>query len=378
MTLDFSRRLGGGARLERFTFLRPGALPLAGGDAHYHPDLRDTVLDFAWGVPYGEVLNPQMAARAERAWLSALGCPDERNFAVGWDLFLLPKDPLNKPDSAFWRLDSHHYVRYPTWSELPDTGLDPLCRRIFRTARPGGGLRHFSLDTIRSRLQSLLPQRLVVSVQDEGGRPAAGATLELWRSHPDSRRTFGARLEGRPETFISDTNGTFRLPTGLSWFTPEELVFGTQGSNATTYWRVKFGRKQLEGWLDATDLARLADDSGRVRLAWTLPGGSSAPWREASAKWPRGWLAAQADSAGVVFLGISIPEEGQFVLRFLDPRGHEFLRAKPVHLARGVHERILSPNLPEGWWDVRLDGTSDRWQVRMYQPPKRQIQSGPP
>jgi hypothetical protein len=134
---------------------------------------------------------------------------------------------------------------------------------------------------------------------------------------------------------------------------------------------VKFCRKQVEGWMDATDLARLSDDSGRARIAWTLPGGSSAPWREASAKWPHGWLAAQADSAGVVFLGMSIPEEGPYVLRFVDQRGHEFLRAKPVHLARGVHERILSPNLPEGWWDVRLDGTSDRWQVRLYQPSRR-------
>jgi hypothetical protein len=124
--------------------------------------------------------------------------------------------------------------------------------------------------------------------------------------------------------------------------------------------------------MDATDLARLSDDSGQARLAWTLPGGSSGAWREASSKWPHGWLAAEADSSGSVFLGLSVPEEGQYVLRFLDQRGREFLRAKPVHLARGVHERILSPGLSDGWWDVRLDGASDRWEVRMFQPPRRQ------
>ena len=364
---DLSQRTGSQLKLERFVLVRPGALPLAGGDPHYHPDLRDTSVDFAWGVPYGEAMDPRMAARAERVWFSALGCPDERNFAVGWDMFLLPKDPRNQPDTALWRLDSNHYVRFPNWSEVPDSGLDPLCRRIFGRSTPGRGLRHFSLDTVLLCLQSSLPTSLTVTVSDAGGRPAAGATLELWRSRPDSRRTFGARLEGRPETFISDTDGIFPLRTGLSWFAPEgPLVFGTQGSNATTYWRVKFGRKQVEGWMDATDLARLADDSGRARVSWNLPGGSSVAWREASSKWPHGWLAAQADSAGSVSLGISIPEEGQFVLRFVDPLGHEFLRAKPIHLARGVHERILSPGLPEGWWDIRLDGASDR-----FQPPRR-------
>lgn len=368
---DLSRRTGAPAKLERFVLVRPGALPLAGGDPHYHPDLRDTVVDFAWGVPYGEALDRRMASRAERVWFSALGCADERNFAVGWDLFLLPKDPSNQPDTSLWRLDAHNFVRYPTWSELPDTGMDPFCRRVFGIARPGRGLRHFSLDTLRARLEQLLPSRLVVTVSDAGGRTAEGATLELWRSQPDSRRTFGARLEGPPRIFLSDSIGSFPLPTGVSWFTPEALVFGAQGSNALTYWRVKSGRRKLEGWMDATDLARLSDDSGQARLAWTLPGGSSGAWREASSKWPHGWLAAEADSSKTVFLGLSIPEDGLYVLRFLDQRGHEFLRAKPVHLSRGVHERTLSPGLPDGWWDVRLDGASDRWEVRMYQPPRR-------
>jgi len=370
---DFAKRVEGGARLERFVLVRPGALPLAGGEAHLNPDLRDTTLDAVWGVPYGEVLGPDLVRRAERAWLSARGCPDERDFAEGWDLFLLPRDSLNKPYDIHWQVDSNHYVHFPSWSQLPDTGLDPLCRRILRMDPPGRGLRFISLDTLRARLDSLLPRRLDVSIQDDGGRPVSEARLELWRSRPDSRRAFGARLEGGPDTFVADTSGGFPLGSGEAWFRSDTLSFGIGGSNALTYWRVGLGRKQMEGWMDATDLARLADDSGRARVVWNLPGGSSAPWREASAKWPQGWLAAEADSTGDLTLGLSIPQGGMFVLRLVDSLGNEFLRSRPIHLARGVHEKILSPGLSQGWWDVRLDSPSQRWQVRVYQPARRPV-----
>ena len=123
--------------------------------------------------------------------------------------------------------------------------------------------------------------------------------------------------------------------------------------------------------MDATDLARLADDSGRARVVWNLPGGSSSSWREASAKWPQAWLAAEADSAGNLTLGLSIPQGGMFVLSLVDSVGNEFLRSRPIHLARGVHEKVLAPGLSQGWWDVRLDGPSQRWQVRIFQPARR-------
>jgi hypothetical protein len=367
---DFSGRVDGGARLGKLVFVPSGALPLAGGEAHFHPDLRDTALDAAWGLPASDSLDARSARAAERAWLSIRGCPDERNFAVGWDLFRLPDDPSNKPDSIFWRRDAHHYVRFPTWSEVPDSGLDPACVRALRLDPPRGRLKLFSVDTLRRRLGQLVPRRLEVSVTDQG-RPAPGAILEIWRAKPDARRSFAARLEGRPDAWISDTTGTFPLRTGLEWLTGDTLAFGAAGSNAVSYWRVKYRRKQVEGWMDATDLARLADDSGLARIRWELPGGSSGPWKEASEKWPHGWLAAQADSSGILVLGISAPEETDYVLRIVDARGREFLRARPVHLVRGVHERILSPGLPEGWWDIRLDGPSERWQVRVRQPPRK-------
>jgi len=370
LVADFSRRVEGGARLERFVWVDSAALPLAGGDAHHHPDLRDSGLDAAWGVPATDEPTRSTVRQAERAWLSARGCPDERNFAVGWDLFLLPRDPYNKPDSLLWRMDTRNYVRFPSWSELPDSGgLDPLCRKVLRLDPPGHGLRLFSVDTLRTRLEDLLPAQLETGVDDDGGRPASGAVLELWRAVPDPRRPFGARLEGRPDTLRADSAGRFSPPSGRSWFTDGAIVFGTAGSNAVSYWRVRHGRKRVEGWLDATDLARLAD-SGRAKLVWTLPGGSSRPWREASDKWPHGWLAAQADSSGLLTLGISSPQDADYVLRIVGDKGREFLRTRPMRLAKGVHERILSPSLPEGWWDVRLDSPSERWQVRIHQPPR--------
>lgn len=330
------------------------------------------MVDAAWGIPVSDSLGAATARSAERAWLSARGCPDERNFAVGWDLFKIPDDPYNHPDTNFWRRDPLNFVHFPGWRQLPDTGLDPLCRRALRLDPPRGRLRLFSVDSLRHRLDELLPHVLEVSVSDQG-RPAAGAVLELWRAKPDARRVFGARLEGRPDTLISDTSGRFPIADGPSWFTGagRNLVFGTQGSDAITYWRVRFRRKTVEGWMDATDLSRLADDSGAVRFSWELPGGSSNSWKEATEKWPHGWLAVEADSTGALTLGISVVEDADYVLRILDARGHEFLHARPVRLTRGVHERILHPNLPEGLWDVRMDTPSERWQVRVRQPARR-------
>lgn len=365
---NFSVRVPGGAQLERLVFVPPGSLPLAGGDPNEHPDLRETGLDAMWGVRYLDTIGGPLAERIERSWLWARGCPDERGFGIGWDVFLLPKDPANKPDSALWKMDARHYVRFPAWRLLPDTGLEPLCRKLVQADPPGTGPHWVRLDTLLRRLGRLLPRELDVRVLDEGDRPAPSAILELWRSKPDPRRPYAARLEGRPDTLRADAQGRFPVRTGLGWFTRDSLVHGLSGSNATTYWRVRHGKRWVEGWLDATDMARLAD-SGKARLVWRMPSGSSAAWKEANAKWPAGWLAAQADSGGLVTLGVSVPEETDYVVRLVDGRGKEFLKTRPIHFPKGVHERIFSANLPEGYWDVRLDGPSERWQVRIYQPP---------
>ncbi len=369
---DFSRRLGptASAVLTRFRLVHPGTLPLAGGDPRFHPDLRDTDLDAAWGVLATDSLNPSSAQAAQRAWLSSRGCPDERHFGIGWDLFLLPQDPANRPDSALWRRDAQNYVRTPRWTLLPDSGLDPVCRQILQRRRESG-LELFSVDKLERALREALPKRLVVGVLDDGNRPAIGATLEIWRGKSDPRRPFANRLEGRPDTLFADSMGRFPLTGGLSWISKDSLFFGTQGANATSYWRVRYGKKTMEGWMDAVDLAALPRREGWAELYWRLPGGSSRAWREASDHWPAPWVAAEADSLGVLTLGLSVPVETEFVLRVMDARGHERTRTHPIHLAKGVYERAVHLSLEPGWWDVRLDNPIDRFQLRVQFPPKR-------
>lgn len=367
---DFSSRTRLEARLERFVLVPAGILPLAGGSARLHPDLRDSKLDLQWGVPFRDTLGPALARIAQRSWLASRGCPEEPQFSVGWDLFLLPKDPRNHPDSALWRMDATHWVRTPTWKMLPDSGLDPYCQRLVAKDPPTTQARYASQDTLRRRLARSLDVPLFARSRDHEGRPAVGALLELWRSKAHPIRPFAAKLEGLPDTLRSDTSGHFPLTRALRWFTPDSLRFGREGSNAVTYWRVSLGKKRLEGWIDAVDLARRAD-SGKILLEWTLASGSSRPWKDASDHWPSSWLAAEADSSGTLTIGFATPQETDVVFRLLDGRGKEQLRTRPLHFERGVHERTLSPGLAEGAWDLRVDSPSQRWQVRFTQPPKR-------
>jgi len=370
LVADFASRTGSDARLERFQLVPAGILPLAGGNARKHPDLRETTLDLQWGVPFRDTLGPALALEAQRTWLATRGCPDERQFSVGWDMFLLPKDPRNHPDSAFWRMDASNWVRTPPWKTLPDSGLDAYCRRLVQSDPPTGTLKYPSLDTLHHRLGRHLKTSLVARVRDHEGRPAVSALLELWRSKPDPRRAFAARLEGLPDTLRSDTSGRFPIKTPDQWFGSDSLVLGSSGSNAVTYWRVSLGKRHLEGWIDAVDLARRSD-SGKILLEWTLASGSSRSWKEASDHWPASWLAAEADSAGTLTFGFSVTKETDVVMRLVDARGREHLRTRPIHFVRGVHERTLSPALPAGAWDLRIDSPSDRWQVRFLQPPRR-------
>ncbi|MBK8801508.1 MAG: hypothetical protein IPN71_05510 [Fibrobacteres bacterium] len=367
---DFGARTRLDARLEVFALVPAGILPLAGGSARFHPDLRQTQLDLQWGVPFRDTLGPALARTAQRTWLASRGCPQERQFSVGWDMFLLPKDPRNRPDSALWKLDATHWVHVPTWRILPDSGLDPYCQRLVNNDPPTNKLRFPSDDTLRRRLARSLSGALSARARDHEGRPAVGARLELWRSRPNPLRPFAALLEGLPDTLRSDTAGRFPIHRAIHWFTSDSLQLGREGSNLVTYWRVSLGKKRLEGWLDAVDLARRLD-SGGINLEWTLASGSSRAWKEASDHWPASWLAAEADSSGTLTIGFSVVQETEVVLRLLDERGREHLRTRPLRFDRGVHERTLSPGLPMGAWDLRVDSPSQRWQIRFTQPPRR-------
>lgn len=366
---DFSHRLSplASAKLVRFTRVAPGGLPLSGGDPRHHPELRATDLDAAWGVLATDSLTASTARRAQRAWLSARGCPDERNFGVGWDLYLLANDTSNHLGSIYSHLDARNNVYSPRWSMLPDTGLDPACGRILQIRREGG-LELFSATKLQRALRDALPRHLAVGVLDDGNRPAIGATLEIWRGVPDPRRPFANRLEGRPEMYLADSSGRFPIRTGLDWLSKDSLVFGPLGGNAVSYWRLRSGKRSLEGWMDAVQLVNLPRREGWSEQYWRLPSGSSDAWKQASGRWPQPWVAAQADSTGLLTLGLSVPNETDFVLRILDSRGKEKLRTAVLHFAPGVHERSLKVPIAPGWWDVRLDNPVDRFQLRVNFP----------
>jgi hypothetical protein len=374
---DFSRRLAptASASLYRFTLVRGASLPLAGGDPRHHPDLRATDLDAAWGVPSADSLNASTAHRAERAWLSARGCPDERNFGIGWDLFDLAKDTANHLEPRDFVPDGQNNVYTPRWRELPDSGLDDACRSILHLRREGG-LELFAAWKLERELRESLPTHLVVGVLDDGNRPAIGATLEIWRGVSDSRRPFATRLAGKPEIFFADSLGRFAIQSGSAWLSKDSLVFAPDGGNAISYWRLRLGKKSMEGWMDAVQLANLPRREGWAEQYWRLPSGSSKSWKEASGRWPQPWVAAEADTAGLLTLGLSVPVETDFVLRVLDARGREKVRTRPIHLARGVHERSVKVRIPPGWWDVRLDNPVDRFQIRVEFPaPSRSVDS---
>lgn len=355
------------ARLTRMVLLPRGSrLPLAGGDPRHHPDLRATDLDLVWGIPGQDSLGEATMERILRTWLTNRGCLDERGFAVGWDLFLLPRLPSNALDSNMFPVDEHHTVHWPRWSLLHDSGVSPQCLRALAKHPAGKGISYSDLARQHRETSEQLGTPLDVRLSDALGHPVSGATLELWRGLPDPLRPYASRFQGPPDTLRSDSTGRFPVQIPLAWLSsPNVWNHGPEGSRGVSYWRITYGQHRFTGWLDAHELLSLPLVHDTLRLAWSLPAGSSRSWKEAAARWPRAWLAAETDANGALVLGLSTPEPLTCVLRLVDPLGREKARTRTLEFPAGVHERRFDLTPGPGEWDVRLDSPSSRLQVRL-------------
>lgn len=355
------------ARLARMVLLPQGTrLPLAGGDPRHHPDLRATDLDLVWGIPGQDSLGESTAQRILRTWLTNRGCLDERGFAVGWDLFHLPRLAANALDSSAFPVDAHHAVHWPRWSLLPDSGTSLQCLRALAKHPAGKGVTYSDLARQHRETHEQLRTPLDVRLSDALGHPVTGAVLELWRGLPDSRRPYASRFQGAPDTLRSDSTGRFPVHTPLAWLSDANVWnHGPEGSRGVSYWRITYGQHRLTGWLDAHELLSLPSEQDTLRLARSLPAGSSRSWKEAAARWPRPWLAAETDANGALVLGLSTPEPLICVLRLVDPLGREKARTRTLEFPAGVHERHFDWTPGPGEWDLRLDSPSSRLQVRL-------------
>jgi hypothetical protein len=230
----------------------------------------------------------------------------------------------------------------------------------------GKGITYSDLARQHGETQTQLRSPLDVRISDALGHPVSGAVLELWRGQPDSRRPYAARFQGAPDTLRSDSTGRFPVPTPLAWLAPAQVWnHGPEGSRGVSYWRITYGPHRFAAWLDAHELLSLPLEHDTLRLAWSLPAGSSRSWREAAARWPRPWLAAETDANGALVLGLSTPEPLTCVLRLVDPLGREKARTRTLEFPAGVHERRFDWTPGPGEWDVRLDAPSSRLQVRL-------------
>lgn len=357
------------ADLALFRFVPQGALPLAGGDARHHPDLRTSHLDLVWGVPSADPLDSTTLAKALRTFLVNRGCLDERSLSVAWDLFRLPQEPANGLSASQFPIDHRFSIHWPRWSLLADPEPPASCLRTLSLRPAGTGTSYSDPASILATTAKALETPLTVRVNDALQHPASGATLELWRGLPDSTRPFSIRMEGRPEPFVADDSGRIAIPSPRAWLAGDaSWTHGKSGSRGVSFWRVRHAHKELSGWLDAGDLLGLPLEHDTLRLSWTMPAGSTRAWAEASSMWPRPWLAAQVDSSGRVTLGLSVPHRIRYVLRLVDERGKELFRTRPMEFAPGVYEKTLERPITPGSWDVRLDAPSSRLQVRLTAP----------
>lgn len=357
------------ASLALFRYVPSGSLPLAGGDARHHPDLRTSHLDLVWGVKSEDPLDSTTMSKALRTFLVNRGCLDERSLSVAWDLFHLPSLPENKLSMELFPIDHRHAIHWPGWDLLSDSGLPAHCSRILATRPAGSGTAYSEPVGILATTDRALNTPLSVRAWDADGHPGSGAVLELWRGVPDPIRPFSIRMEGPPSKFQADDSGRFTLNSARDWMVGDcTWVHGKTGSRGASFWRIRHAHKELSGWLDAGDLLGLPYQADTLRLSWNLPAGSSRAWKEASSMWPRPWLAAQADSTGLVTIGLSVPRSIAYVLRLVDERGKELFRSRPIELSPGVYEKVLERRVTPGSWDVRLDAPSSRLQVRLSAP----------
>lgn len=357
---SFDRHLkaggGSGAQLARLVFAQPGQLPLAGSDPQEHPDLRDSAIDLEWGVPARLPVPDPLSV--EVAWLRALGCPDPSTFAVGWDLFRLQEQGKPLLGTSAFPLLKGLWAHLPAW-QLVDTAVDPLCIRLSRMDSVPHGPRLARQGTPLELLAKALPDTFEIRVRDGAGHPAM-ATIDLWRARADSLRPYAAMLEGSWDTLRTDSSGRIRVRRA-SWFRGT-MTHGRKGSNLQTLVRVRgMGRQTTWTWLEARDVL-LADG----RLDFSLPSGSSGAWRKAAETFPsQELLAGESDSSGT-WVGISLLEKTDLVLRLCEPGGRTLFRSERLSLAAGAWEKKLPIVLsPGSSYELRMDTPTSRRLVRL-------------
>lgn len=355
------------AQLGSFRQVRRGSLPLAGGDARHHPDLRDTTLDLVWGIPFQDSLSTARST-ALRTWLSNLGCLDERGFLVGWDLFQLPRRRENHLDAVDFA-PVGGIVRKPAWSLLPDSGLAPACRLAIARIQTGRGPIYSDSRRFAEQTSRALSRPLLLEAQDASGRPAIGAIFELWRGRPNPIRTYGTTFEGAPDSLFSDSAGRTPFLDAKTFLCGDiPWTHGRSGSCGTAFWRLRHAHRTLTGWLDAGSIQELGERQDTLVLQLQLPGGSSRSWKDATARWPQPWLSAESDSTGTLTIGLSVPSRVEYVLRIIDETGKERARTRPLAFDPGVYEKRLEGIPTRPGWDVRLDAPSSRLQTRITTP----------
>lgn len=369
---DLDRRLHASglsmrARMTAFHLVPRGTLPLSGGDAHHHPDLRDTTLDLVWGVQTQDMLSTAAPA-AMRTWLGNLGCLDERSFLIGWDLFQLPQHKDNHLAADDFPPDGG-VVRRPAWNLVPDSGLSLACRSAITKTKMGRGPLYSDSKRFTDHIARALSRPIFVESQDASGLPAMQSTFELWRGHPNPIRPYGSSFEGPPDTLVADSTGRIRFQDAKTMLCGDlPWTHGKSGSCGTAFWRLRHAHRSLTGWLDAGSILELAERQDTLVLMLQLPGGSSRSWKDATSHWPQPWLAAEADSTGTLTLGISVPTRVEYVLRVLAEGGQEVARTRPMAFDPGVYEKRIEKLRIRPGWDVRLDASSSRLQTRITTP----------
>ncbi|MEN9354212.1 MAG: hypothetical protein RL318_1537 [Fibrobacterota bacterium] len=350
------RRGGGrGAELARLVLVPAGRLPLAGRDAQEHPDLRDSSVDMEWGVPFNKPIPEEKTVEA--TWLQALGCPDPSTFAIGWDLFRVKEAGKALVGSPEFPLVKGLWTRYPSW-QLVDTAVDSFCVRMIQADTSNSGPRLARDGLVMNHLLKVMPDSIEIQVVDGMGKPVP-AVLEIWRARANPLRPYAALFEGDRDSLPTNPQGRVRV-SHQDWF-GGGMVHGKSGSNLHALLRARgAGRKTNWLWLDARDVV-LA--SGRFSLS--LPAGLSSAWRLAAKSYPNEELLAVESDSQSVWVGMSLRESADLVLRLSEPGGRELFRSSTLALVPGAWEKRLPVILvPGGGYELRMDTPTSRRLVR--------------